>query len=144
MKPNLNIPPFCVKTSKDQSPTVLTDIVRQYLRQKGFVVPDNGTSFGNASKEINLWHMDSGSLCWGYSDIPAGSWLRVFDARTQMGEFINFIETETAKPAEKPIEIKLNGDYTAVVEGQNVRVGCQLIPVAKVLELAKAIEARNK
>lgn len=42
-------------------------------------------------------------------------------------------------PSFKPIEVKLNDDYTATVEQDEVIVGCQSFTFDKVDELAKAV-----
>ncbi len=43
---------------------------------------------------------------------------------------------------EKPVEVKLNEEYTAIValDKKSIKVGCQTIPAAKVLEIAALLK----
>lgn len=50
---------------------------------------------------------------------------------------------EELEEKNREVSVQLNDTYTAVVKGDNIEVGCQTIPVAKVRELLEAIDKKG-
>lgn len=44
------------------------------------------------------------------------------------------------KPNKSIIEIRLNDDYTAIIHKDYIKVGCQIIPKSKILEIIKLMK----
>ena len=67
------------------------------------------------------------------------------DYRTFAAFWADIKRGEKFATAPAPVTVKLNGSYSAIVRqgDDNVKVGCQTIPISKIKEILKAVEEVN-
>lgn len=134
--------PFAIRIGKSKAlALVIARLLSENGKKTGAQIPEDFAHYAFAAYALDgiVYFVYESNVTYG--DVPyytahRSEYSELLDARTQMGEIIDRLE-------KKPISVKLNEGYTAVVADdlKTVTVGCQTFEVSKIQQLIDAINA---